>query len=580
MTSTPVSPRPPAWIVLGRAGERVDAALLAADGTELDRRRVEASALSSWVAESDARWSPRWVWNDAPRWYAALLAGGVRIGRCHDLRLAHAILRDSALVPESTGLRQAMAWDAAPHEAAPATAPTLFDLDESHHPAGLPSDLEEALAEFARQREAIATSLDAGRLRLLIAAESAGALIAEELRAAGVPWDVAEHDRILVEILGERPPGGGQPARLAAAASRVRDALGDPSASLDSQPKLLRSLHRVGVLVESTSRWELAEQKHPVVEPLIEYKKLSRLLSANGWAWLDEWVDDGRFRPVYVPGGVVTGRWASSGGGALQLPRQLRQAVRADPGWMLVVADVAQLEPRVLAAMASDTALAEAARGRDLYAGIVDSGAVATRQEAKIAMLGAMYGATTGESGRLVPRLRRAYPRAMGLVDEAARTGEDGGVVSTWLGRTSPPPSGEWSSAQSRATEAEASGAEETRAKRWARDRGRFTRNFVVQGTAAEWALAWLADLRGRLEALPPVGVEQSAPRSGPVFAARPHLAFFLHDEVIVHTPASLADQVADAVTDAAAAAGRLLFGDFPLDFLLDVRISETALKA
>jgi DNA polymerase-1 len=282
---------------------------------------------------------------------------------------------------------------------------------------------------------------------------------------------------------------------------------------------------------------------------------------------------------VFVPGGVVTGRWASSGGGALQLPRQLREAVRADPGWRLVVADVAQLEPRVLAAMSGDTALAAAARGRDLYAGIVDSGAVATRQEAKIALLGAMYGATTGESGRLVPRLRRAYPRAMGLVDAAARTGEDGGTVSTWLGRTAPAPSPEWSAAQSRATEAEASGAEELRAKRWARDRGRFTRNFVVQGTAAEWALAWLADLRGRLAALPAVAVEHSAPRSGPAFARQPHLAFFLHDEVIVHTPAEHADAAAQAVTDAAAAAGRLLFGGFPLDFKLDVRIAETALK-
>ncbi len=579
MTSTPDSPSAPAWIVLGRTGDEVSAALLDGDGAELSRGRVAGSALSSWVSDGEARWSPRWVWNDAPRWYAALLADGVRVGRCHDLRLCHAILRDSMLVGESAPVRRATAWDAGPHAAAPAAAPALFELDDAHQADGLPSALDEALAEFARQRDAIAGSADPGRLRLLTAAESAGALIAEELRAAGVPWDAAAHDRILVETLGERPPGGGQPAGLAAAAARVREALGDPSASLDSQPKLLRALHRVGVLVESTSRWELAEQQHPVVEPLIEYKKLSRLLSANGWAWLDEWVEDGRFRPVYVPGGVVTGRWASSGGGALQLPRQLREAVRADPGWKLIVADVAQLEPRVLAAMASDTALASAARGRDLYAGVVDSGAVATRQEAKIAILGAMYGATTGESGRLVPRLRRAYPRAMGLVDEAARTGEDGGVVSTWLGRGSPAPSDTWSAAQSRATEAEASGADETRAKRWARDRGRFTRNFVVQGTAAEWALAWLADLRGRLEALPPVDDAHAAPRSGPVFARRAHLAFFLHDEVIVHAPAALADQAAQAVTDAAAAAARLLFGDFPLDFPLDVRISDTALK-
>jgi DNA polymerase-1 len=229
--------------------------------------------------------------------------------------------------------------------------------------------------------------------------------------------------------------------------------------------------------------------------------------------------------------------------------------------------------------MAADRALADAARGRDLYAGVVDSGAVATRSEAKVAILGAMYGATTGESGRLMPRLRRTYPRAMGLVDDAARVGEDGGVVSTWLGRTSPAPSEGWTASQSRATEAEASGAEESRARRHARDRGRFTRNFVVQGTAAEWALAWLAETRTRLAALPAVGEDSAADRSGPVFDRHPHLAFFLHDEVIVHTPAIYAEQAAHAVREAAAAAATLLFGDFPIDFPLDIRIAESALK-
>ncbi|GAA5099055.1 bifunctional 3'-5' exonuclease/DNA polymerase [Microbacterium yannicii] len=570
---------PPAWIAVGRTARTVVVVLLDAGAAEQSREEIEPARLASWIADAEARWAPRWVWHDTPQWYGALLADGIRVARCHDLRLCHAILRESALVDDAAAVRRAVEWDAAPSVDAEDAAPALFELEQAQQPTGPPADADAAVAEFLRQRAAVEVSPEASRLRLLLAAESAGALVACEMRAAGLPWDAAAHDRILVETLGERPRGGGQPAKLAAAADRVRAALGDPTASLDSQPKLLRALHRAGVLVESTSRWELAEQRHPVIEPLLEYKKLSRLAAANGWTWLADWVADGRFRPVFVPGGVVTGRWASSGGGALQLPRQLREAVRADPGWRLVVADVAQLEPRVLAAMSSDTALAAAARGRDLYAGIVDSGAVATRQEAKIALLGAMYGATTGESGRLVPRLRRAYPRAMGLVDDAARVGEDGGVVSTWLGRSSPAPSPEWSAAQSRATEAEASGAEEARARRWARDRGRFTRNFVVQGTAAEWALAWLADLRGRLAALPPVSPEHAAPRSGPAFARQPHLAFFLHDEVIVHTPAEHADAAAEAVTEAAASAGRLLFGSFPVDFRLDVRTSETALK-
>ncbi len=575
------APDPLAWIVLGRTGDRVIAASLTAGGTPGERCEVAADALADWVRERERVAAPRWVWHDTPAWYTALLAEGVRVARCHDLRLSHAILRDAASVPGAAALRAAVEWDrAAVVVEERDEAPALFDLDAgSGARSGPPTDIDAVLCEFDRQRRAVAGSADPARLRLLLAAESAGALIAAELRAAGLPWDAAAHDRLLTEQLGPRPADGALPARMQEVAAIVRDALGDASANLDSQAKLLRSLHRVGIPVESTSKWALAEHRHPVIAPLLEYRRLSRLYTANGWAWLDEWVKDARFHPVYVPGGVVTGRWASSGGGALQLPRQLRAAVRADRGWKLVVADVAQLEPRVLAAMAHDAALATAARGQDLYAGIVGSGVVATRSEAKIALLGAMYGATTGDSARLLPQLRAAYPRAMALVDGAARIGDAGGTVSTWLGRTSPPPSGAWHDVQARAGDVEASTGDEVRARRWARDRGRFTRNFVVQGTAAEWALAWLADLRTRLAAMDPVAMANAAPRSGPAFGRRPHLALFLHDEVIVHVPEAVAPAVAEAVQAAAAEAARLLFGDFPIDFPLDVRISDIAEK-
>ena len=61
--------------------------------------------------------------------------------------------------------------------------------------------------------------------------------------------------------------------------------------------------------------------------------------------------------------------------------------------------------------------------------------------------------------------------------------------------------------------------------------------------------------------------------------ADRAHLAFFLHDEIIVHAPREQADAAVAAVRDAAVTAGRLLFGDFPLDFRLDLRVSESADK-
>jgi len=539
------------------------------DGNDREQSRtpLRADDLAEWVAEVERTDAPRWIIRTAADTYAFLLRGGVRIGRSHDLVLCHAILRDTAAVP--TPLPASPGWER--REPAVA-APSLFDVFDE---AGGDEAIDATLEQYTAQRAVIAAAAD-GRLTLLCAAESAGGLIAEEMRAAGLPWDEAVHDAILTETLGTRPIAGGLPSRMVELGDRVRELLGDTTLHLDSQQKLLRALHRVGVQVESTSRWELAEHDHPAIEPLLAYKKLSRLLSANGWTWLAEWVHEGRFRPVYIPGGVVTGRWASAGGGALQLPRSLRPAVRADPGWTLVVADVAQLEPRMLAAMAADEAMARAARGSDLYAGVVASGAVATREEAKYAVLGAMYGATTGDSGRLVPRLRKVYPRAMALVDAAARTGEDGGIVSTWLGRSSPRPSTEWMRLQSEATGADADPAVVALARRRARDWGRFTRNFVVQGTAAEWSLIWLAEIRHRLQQIPEVFAEAAA--SGP-FARSPHLAFFLHDEVILHVPLEYADAAAAAVRDAAATATTRLFGSFPIDVPLDLRIAESAEK-
>ncbi|MFF7292648.1 bifunctional 3'-5' exonuclease/DNA polymerase [Microbacterium sp. NPDC008134] len=548
------------------SGAHIAVDLDAAD-VEVGREHLSARDLAGWVAEAEERDAPRWIIRSARETYAPLLAEGIRLGRTHDLLLCHAILRDTASVPQP--LEPSENWV---RRDAPDAEPGLFDLFESDARV---DTVVEALAQYRAQRHVIAAASD-GRLALLCAAESAGGLVAEEMRAAGVPWNEGVHHEILTRTLGARSLAGGLPAKMLALGDQVRTILGDATLHLDSQPKLLRALHRAGVPVESTSKWELAQYEHPVVEPLLEYKKMSRLLSANGWVWLAEWVHRGRFRPVYIPGGVVTGRWASAGGGALQLPRSLRPAVRADPGWMLVVADVAQLEPRMLAAMASDAAMARAAQGRDLYAGVVDSGAVATREEAKYAVLGAMYGATTGDSGRLVPRLRKVYPRAMALVDAAARTGEDGGVVSTWLGRSSPKPSAEWAALQSAATGADVDPVVVTQARRRARDWGRFTRNFVVQGTAAEWSLIWLAEIRHRLRGMPTAATPAKA--SGP-FADAAHLAFFLHDEVILHVPAELADAAADAVREAAAIATTRLFGSFPIDVPLDLRVTESAEK-
>ncbi len=530
----------------------MDAVVLDAQMDESERHQLAVDSLPAWVAEREGA-SPRWVWGDTQRWYPPLLEAGVRVARCVDLRMCRTILRNAVATGET--MLSAMpldAWDA-PAGPRVGASDALFELEQ---PAADP----DPVIELRLQRDVIDASSAPGRLALLAAADSVGSLVAAEMEFAGLPWDRERHDRILTALLGERLAGG-RPTRMEELVGEIRLALDDPDANPDSAATLLKSLQRAGLRVSSTSRWELAEVEHPVVAPLTAYKKLARLYTANGWAWLDAWVRNGRFRPVYVPAGVVTGRWASDGGGALQLPKQVRGAVVADPGWKLVVADAAQLEPRVLAAMSGDAAMAKAGRAHDLYQGMVDTGAVDDRNQAKYGMLGAIYGGTTGESGRMRPRIERAFPKAMAYVEDAARAGERGERVSTWLGRSSPP-GGPAGYDETRSAE------DLDRTRSGQRAWGRFTRNFVVQGTAAEWALCWMGALRRMLWQL---GDDPSL-----TLTERPHLVFFLHDELIVHTPEALAEPVADALREAAAEAGRILFGTAPVEFALSVAIVDS----
>lgn len=542
---------------------------------------------------------PRWVWSDTASWYPELLTAGARVERCHDLRLVDAILAGV----DGRAPHPALARQLEPTRIAmPAPqADALFDLEPSEPPrradrpvlrsarlehpqlGGAPSGAAPAATAdapgessasdlHAAQRADLARDRGPGAptprdLALLAAAESAGALAAVEMRHTGLPWNAAAHDALLTELLGPRPQTPGErPERLRALALEVEQLLGAAPGTipLDSPPELVKALRRAGLDVASARSWELRQLDHPAIEPLLRYKKLSRLLTANGWAWLDAHVHDGRFRPSYVPGAVVTGRWGSDGGGALQLPKMIRSAVQADPGWVLVVADAAQLEPRILAALSNDAAMARAGAGVDLYAGIVASGAVASREHAKLGMLGAMYGGTTGQSARVLPRLQRVFPDAIRFVEEAARAGERGERVRTRLGRTSPSPGEAWRERQLVAASDGATEAQRGAARSEARSWGRFTRNFVVQGSAAEWALSWMAGVRRRLW----------SPHGGPL-ASQPHLVFFLHDELIVHAPRDRAAEVEQALRAAAADAGRLLFGDSPVSFPLAVAVVD-----
>jgi hypothetical protein len=511
--------------------------------------------LAAAVASADQAGAVRWVWRSTRLTYPALLRAAVQVARCHDVELTGALLaaRDGpADQPPGLSTRPA-----------DTRQPTQLPFEPSADAAATcRHELADLIAAHASQLRRIGADADPARFGLLAAAESAGGLAAAEMSASGLPWRADIHDRLLTELLGARPRAAAgpqfRPARLAELTAEISAALGAVRpVNPDSPAQLLRALAASGIRVRSTRSAELRQVDHPAIALILEYKELARLHAANGWSWLDSWVSDGRFRPEYVVGGVVSGRWASRGGGALQIPKLLRQAVVADPGWALVVADAAQLEPRVLAALAGDGAFAQVANSADLYAAFA-AAIGADRAKAKVALLSAIYGGTGGDGGQSLALLRRRFPQASAFVESAARAGEEGRVVRSILGRTCPPPSAAW-----RTLTSEAGDPEERRdpsAGAAARARGRFTRNFVVQASAADWALVLLALLRTELAAMAP---EAAAPLTD----GRPQLVFFQHDEVIVHCPASLAGQVAAAIETAAARATRLVFGATEVSF-------------
>ena len=519
---------------------------------------VQASAdLAKSIDEVEQEHHPRWVWPSTAELYPALLATGVRVERCYDLLLAEGLLLNHAgRHGEPRGLPAAWARVAGlpvPEDAPPPKQieqPVLFEPEPDILPGGA-DPLDAVVAVYASQRERVAGTDMADRLRLLLAADSASTLVAAEMTHHGLPWRVDIHQRLLTEALGPRPMPGARPRKLIELADAVSAAFGGREINPDAPPSVVRAFKRVGIDVPSSRSWVLKEVDHPAVAPLLEYKELSRLYSAHGWSWLESWVHNGRFRPEYVVGGVISGRWASRGGAALQLPKLLRAAVLADPDWSLVAADASQLEPRVLAALSDDRRLAEVAADSDLYASLAADSFEGERGRAKIALISAMYGGTSGEAGPLLATLRRRFPDAVGYVEDAARAGEEGRMVRSRLGRTSP-------LASSLVRDLGEDG-DEGRSRQAARNWGRFTRNFVVQASAADWTAALLASLRGQLA--------KGAPRA--------QLVFFQHDEVMVHCPREDADTVVAEIGTAAQQATKLVFPGTSVRFPLHAKVVD-----
>jgi DNA polymerase I len=487
------------------------------------------------VGAVDEALGPRWVmWSSATA--RDLLHGGVRVGRSWDVAAVHRLLFGGWRA--DPGRVWARLSDL-PTAGMPAAGPAdLFDqvdddvdpddpvrADGHLKPAWVDGGWEDrdggaaawaALLLRVQRLQAAAVADVAGRCDRPMAvatarAESTAELMCAELAVDGLPVDRDVADALLAGFIGPRPRDDAEAARWRDERDATVLALVPQGVPFDLRsPTQVRSMLRmVGVEVPDTRAWRLERlrDEHPLVGALLTWRKAERIRTTFGYAWLDEHLGaDGRLRGEWSASDGAAGRMTASAG-LHNMPADLRPMVVAEPGHVFVRADLGQIEPRVLAAVSGDAALAAATQADDLYAPVAAELGV-DRATAKVAVLGAMYGQTTGHGAQALRGLQRSYPVSMAYLDAADRAAQVGTDLRTYGGRLvrmggAAPAEGTEGGARSRAAA-----------------RGRYGRNALVQGAAAELFKVWAVTVRAR-------GRELGA-----------SVVLCLHDELLVHVPA------------------------------------------
>lgn len=522
---------------------------------------VLAADLDALVTTLDPR--IRWVtWSAAS--VAAAIRAGAHLDRTWDVAEIHRLTHGGWTA--GPGVAWAVAQGLDPQGVPSAPTGDLFDLlsddlppEELIRPDGhLRADAvtgawlttPQRCAAFAQAALSVARHQYEGRSatgpRVLATAfaESAAAVLCVELERDGLPIDRAAVGALVTAAAGPEPHTLAEEL----AARQVRDAPvlaalpGTGHVDLRNPAQVKVMLARAGVDVPSTRKWVLEAQvaAHPVVPALLEWRKKERIATTYGWRWLREHVDtDDRLRGAWAACDGAAGRMTAQAG-LHNLPTELRPAVAADDGWAFVRADLGQVEPRVLAAVSGDRAFAAATREDDLYAPVAARLGV-ERPVAKIAVLAAMYGQRSGPAADALRGLEREYPVAMAHLQRAQDAGRRGQPVRTFGGRlvrTDFPGGGEDRDAIAAA-------------------RGRFARNAVIQGSAAELFKAWAATVRVAVRPL------------------RSRIVLCLHDELLVHVPREHAEEVAAVVDRSLTDAARRWLGGEQVRFVADTSIVQ-----
>ena len=500
-----------------RAGDLVGLTVEADSSVTLAVSGGELAATAEQVLLADSEIRPRWaMWSQETA--QRLIGDGVRLTTSWDVATVQRLVSGRWRAdPEYVWAR----LHGVPDDQIPGVAagePDLFSVADDDQPTQ-PLGAAEALTAAELQQAALAGS--GGAIAVTTArAESTVELLCAELAADGLPVDRAAAEELLAETIGARTRSAAEAAATRAARDGVvlGHAPAGVTADLRSPGQVRALLAAAGIDVPDTRAHRLEEfrDRSPLVAALLDWRKAERIATTYGYAWLDENLGpDGRLRGAWTGCDGAAGRMTASSG-LHNMPAMLRRAVIAEPGHVFVRADLGQIEPRVLAAVSGDVALTRATAEIDMYLPVAAELGV-DRPTAKVAMIAAMYGQTTGHGGTAGRGMRAAYPVAMGYLDTADRSARAGKDLRTYGGRLV-----RMSGGADRAAESSAARA----------GRGRYGRNALIQGAAAELFKMWGVTVRARAAALD----------------AR--IVLCLHDELLVHVPEDQAARAAELVGD------------------------------
>lgn len=201
---------------------------------------------------------------------------------------------------------------------------------------------------------------------------------------------------------------------------------------------------------------------HPIIEDILEYRQVTKLKSTYVDGLLKVADGQGLVHTTFKQTGTATGRLSSAEPNLQNIPirtelgRELRKFfIPMTPDRVLIDADYSQIELRLLADIAGDTAMREAfVSGFDIHTDTAsrvfgvdkDHVTVELRKKAKAINFGIMYGMgehslsedlhiSRAEAKSYIDSYLNSYPDINRYLDEIIKTAYEQGFVTTKLGR-------------------------------------------------------------------------------------------------------------------------------------------------